>query len=115
MFWKKYNLSRWFVATIIIVSLSFIIFNLIFAKVEETPGVLRDFIKNVNCPKFIKANEITAKDECTGVIWLRRSLPVMQEPDDPTPGYNWEEAKEACANLKPAGTYRLPTVEELLR
>jgi cysteine-rich repeat protein len=114
MSWKKYNLTKWFLLLSILVSLSFIAVTLLLAGVEETPGVLRDFIRGKECPKFIDANEITAKDECTGLIWLRHPLSIMKEQDDPSPGYSWSEAKAACENLKPAGTFRLPTVEELL-
>ncbi|MCX6743063.1 MAG: DUF1566 domain-containing protein, partial [Candidatus Parcubacteria bacterium] len=89
----------------------------LFAQVEETPTVLKDYLKAGACPTFADINELTMKDQCTGLVWARNELPTFKQTDDTSPGYSWQEAKTACENLAQSGgsnLFRLPTVEELL-
>ncbi len=102
-----------YIFSLIIVSLAVISFN-IFAQVEESKYSLKEYLKGKNCPSFIDINELTMKDECTGVTWARHDLPVYDQIGDTQIGYNWQEANDACSSLEPAGLFRLPTVEELV-
>ena len=118
---KKDNLI-WFKAyglILIIFSLFFIGFNIL-AQVETAIN-LKDYLNIKACPSFVNENDLTIKDQCTGIIWARHELPTYYdtaahlEASGTEPGYTWQEASNACAALEPAGMFRLPTVEELMR
>ncbi|HDQ23025.1 MAG TPA: DUF1566 domain-containing protein [Candidatus Uhrbacteria bacterium] len=102
-----------YIFLILLVSAFFIGLNLV-AQIEQTPWILRAFLKGEACPNFTDINHLTMKDTCTGLVWARHESPTYKISNDPTPGYNWEQAKNACENLAPAGMFRLPTVAELL-
>jgi len=106
-------LIKIYIFLVLAVSLTFIGYNIL-AQVEETPSALRKYINVTDCPKLTDVNDLTMKDNCTGLVWAHHELPTFSTAGDATPGYTWQEAKSACENLSPAGMFRLPTVEELL-
>ena len=119
--WSKRGFTwfKFYILAIFIVSLSFIGLK-IMAQVEQTPEILKDYFKNQECPNFTDINDLTMKDQCTGLVWARHELPTFYDTAanlaavGKEPGYTWQEANDACAALVPAGQFRLPTVEELL-
>jgi hypothetical protein len=117
---KNYPWFKIYLVLIIIVSLAFISVNIL-AQVEQTPEDLKAYIKEGNCPYFVEVNELTMKDQCTGLVWARKELPSYHGTANP--GYSWDEAKNDCDNYMKAdldgngsaeSLFRLPTVEELL-
>ncbi|MFA5188450.1 MAG: DUF1566 domain-containing protein [Patescibacteria group bacterium] len=112
---KKFTFTwfNFYIFLIILISLAFISLNLL-ADFEETPANLQDYFNNQNCPQLADSTDLTVKDVCTGLVWVRHELPTFKIINDPKPGYAWQEAADKCAALEPAGMFRLPTVEELL-
>ncbi len=120
---KNWLVYKIYIFSVIIVSLMLIGLNIL-AQVQETPEVLKSYIGGENCPNFSDSdsdiNQLTMKDECTGLVWARHELPTYYETSANldsqglAPGYDWQQAVDGCANLSPAGMFRLPTVEELL-
>ncbi len=121
---KNFHWFKIYILIIIIISFGFVGCN-IWAEVVETDWVLKEYLKEIkdkDCPGFVdvNVNALTMKDECTGLVWARHELPTYYdsaenlETAELEPGYTWQEAYDACADLEPAGMFRLPTVEELL-
>src|SRR4030042_4879963 len=104
--------SQWlkiYIFIVIAAAISLVGVNLL-AQIETEYKVKDYLMGQAICPKFVDVNELTVKDECSGLVWSRRPLPIYQEADDLTPGYNWQQAVDTCANLAPANMFRLPTV-----
>jgi len=113
-----------YLGLVFLISLLFVT-SIVLAEQEETPTVLKDYMGGQSCPSFVAAdiNNITTKDECTGLVWARKELPTYYEEfayfdtNNLDPGYSWEQAKKACeeiAKINGQSIFRLPTVEELL-
>ncbi|MFC1598856.1 DUF1566 domain-containing protein [Patescibacteria group bacterium] len=121
---KKSISFKIYLLIIVLVSAFFISIQLI-AQVEETPYILKEYLGGQACPNFIDINELTMKDECTGLVWARRELPTfygtpaeLEAASPPLePGYSWDLAKQSCEEFVEIGginMFRLPTVEEML-
>jgi len=118
---KNFSWFKIYIILVLIISLSFIGFNLL-AQVEETEFDLKYYIKGgfdqaSQCPNFVDKTELTMKDECTGLVWARYQLPTYHGAIEP--GYTWEEASSSCNGFMTdindsQPLFRLPTVEELL-
>lgn len=129
------NNIKWFkvfIICLVVITLGFLSWQLI-AQIE-TINTVKTFLQgSPSCPNLVVMDgtvipnaaevvDLTMKDTCTGLVWMRRPLPNDRSSaaaeDDVPPGYTWAMAKSDCEAIKLStdgpSLFRLPTVEELM-
>ena len=110
------QLMQVYLGVFVVATLSLIAIGLYAQTTTRTQNTLPEFLGNnteQNCPDFEIADH-SIRDVCTGLVWSRAQLPTQKTRLDENPGYTHDEAVAGCSALTPAGTFRLPTVEEAL-